>query len=197
MSMWEPFTENARRSIVVAQQEAALLGRSDIAPDLLLIGIAGASDPDVTQILSRHGLTREIIREHIVRPGERKSPAEEMTFTPHAKHVIDLAFETARQSGHTYIDVAHLLAGLLRDDDAASADLFKAANADRSQIQTEVMEVLKAAPARHVATQLRALPLNDAGEDDIIQLLRSVFTTARHKGWDVNDLIKTALESDE
>jgi ATP-dependent Clp protease ATP-binding subunit ClpC len=194
--MWEPFTESARRSIVVAQQEAALLGRSDIAPDLLLIGIAGASDPEVSEILSRHGLTRDAIRDSI-QPGERKSPAEEMTFTPHAKRVIDLAFETARQSGHTYIGVAHLLSGLLRDDDASSRDLFKAVSADRSQIQTEVMEVLKAAPSRHLATQLRAHPLNDAGEDDIIELLRAIFATARRKGWDVNALIKTALESDE
>ena len=47
MSMWEPFTERARRSIVLAQEEAQRLGNNYIGTEHILLalirdtGIAG------------------------------------------------------------------------------------------------------------------------------------------------------------
>ena len=39
MSMWEPFTERARRSIVLAQEEAQRLGNNYIGTEHILLGI--------------------------------------------------------------------------------------------------------------------------------------------------------------
>ena len=38
MSMWEPFTERARRSIVLAQEEAQRLGNNYIGTEHILLG---------------------------------------------------------------------------------------------------------------------------------------------------------------
>jgi ATP-dependent Clp protease ATP-binding subunit ClpA len=48
-------------------------------------------------------------------------PSQDMTLTPRAKRVIDIAYDEARLLGNDYIGTEHLLLGLLREGDGVAA----------------------------------------------------------------------------
>src|SRR5580692_7962317 len=100
MSMWEPFTERARRSIVLAQEEAQRLGNNFIGTEHLLLGIISEGESSASKKLLAHNVHLGNARmevEAIVGRGFGRTVQEEMVFTPRAKRVIELAYEVARQ----------------------------------------------------------------------------------------------------
>ena len=90
MSMWEPFTERARRSIVLAQEEAQRLGNNYIGTEHILLGIISEGESLAAKVLetlpnamfrveleeSQHQVLAHIsgkMRKHFIRilPGDR------------------------------------------------------------------------------------------------------------------------------
>ena len=57
----EPFSDEARMSIVFAREEAKALGSNSIGPEHLLMGLAANSKSTVSDILEKHGLTLELL----------------------------------------------------------------------------------------------------------------------------------------
>ena len=96
--MWEPFTERARKAIVLAQEEAQRLGNNYIGTEHLLLGIISEGESVAAKVLENLGISLQKVRsevEAIVGKGG-KPTGQEMVFTPRAKRVIELAFEEAR-----------------------------------------------------------------------------------------------------
>jgi ATP-dependent Clp protease ATP-binding subunit ClpA len=56
--MFERFTEAARQTVVLAQQEARELHSGHIGTEHLLLGLVGRGGTPVADVLDRHGLTR-------------------------------------------------------------------------------------------------------------------------------------------
>ena len=109
MTMWEPFSRSARRTIVRAQEVAHLFGSDHIGTEHLAFVLAEGDDE--VGCLMAGALDRDAIRERLgVASG---APKGEMVFAPEAKRVIELAFVNARRLNHEYIGVAHLALGLL------------------------------------------------------------------------------------
>ena len=54
--MWEPFTERARRSIVLAQEEAQRLGNNYIGTEHLLLGIISEGESVAAKVLENLGV---------------------------------------------------------------------------------------------------------------------------------------------
>jgi ATP-dependent Clp protease ATP-binding subunit ClpA len=140
-AMWEPFTKDARRTIVLAQKEAARLGNNYMGTEHLLLGIISEGESVAAKVLETGGVDlakarREV--EAIVRAGGQTT-RQEKVFTPHALRVIELAFEEARQLDQNYIGAEHLLLGLIREGEGVAARvLAKFADVDRmgTQIRT-------------------------------------------------------------
>src|SRR5579884_3175177 len=59
MSMWEPFTERARRSIVLAQEEAQRLGNNYIGTEHILLGIISEGESLAAKVLETLGQPRQ------------------------------------------------------------------------------------------------------------------------------------------
>lgn len=120
MSMWEPYTERARRAVVLAQEEAQRLGNNYIGTEHMLLGIISEGENLAAKFLK---LTLTQVRtevENIVGRGD-KAPQHEMVFTPRGKRVIELAFEEARKLNHAYIGTEHLLLGILVENEGVGA----------------------------------------------------------------------------
>jgi ATP-dependent Clp protease ATP-binding subunit ClpA len=113
MSMWEPFTEPARRAVVRAQQVAQMFGSSHIGVEHLAFALAENDDP-LGAVLAA-GFDRDAMRELLGAAGS--APTPEMMFSSGAKRVIEAAFENARRLNHNYISTAHLALGILTSDD--------------------------------------------------------------------------------
>ena len=62
MSMWEPFTERARRSIVLAQEEAQRLGNNYIGTEHLLLGLIREGEGVAARVLTNLGVDPAKVR---------------------------------------------------------------------------------------------------------------------------------------
>ncbi|GAC1571203.1 MAG: hypothetical protein NVS3B7_01000 [Candidatus Elarobacter sp.] len=113
MSMWEPFTEPARRAIVRAQQVAQMFGSPSIGTQHIIFALA-ENDDEVGRLLAT-AVDRTAIRELL--GGVSIAPTLEMVFSPGAKRTIELAFENARRLDHPYIGTMHLALGALAGND--------------------------------------------------------------------------------
>lgn len=108
MSMWAPFTEEARRSIVRAQEVAQQHGDAFISHHHIFVALA--DDGDVARALSALGIDGKRVREAAAKTlGEKRfTHVQEMAFTAEAKRMIELAFEGAHKFENNFIAQEHL-----------------------------------------------------------------------------------------
>jgi len=64
--MFERFTDQARRVLVIAQEQARELGHLQIGDELLLFGMAEQSDATAGQVLAEAGAGLDRLRERIL-----------------------------------------------------------------------------------------------------------------------------------
>src|SRR5207244_2020170 len=64
--MFERFTDRARRVVVLAQEEARLLGHDYIGTEHILLGLVREGEGVAAQVLERQGLTLARVREQVL-----------------------------------------------------------------------------------------------------------------------------------
>jgi ATP-dependent Clp protease ATP-binding subunit ClpA len=116
--MWQRFTERARKVVFYAQEEAQKFGQGYVSTEHLLLGICREGDTTASKILASLGCSGELIRAALETqlPREAAHPSQDMTLTPRAKRVIDLAYEEATLIADGFIGTEHLLLGLIREE---------------------------------------------------------------------------------
>jgi ATP-dependent Clp protease ATP-binding subunit ClpC len=146
MSMWEPFTERARRSIVLAQEEAQRLGNNYIGTEHILLGIISEGESLAAKVLESLGVNLSKVRQEVEAIVGRggQTVQQEMVFTPRAKRVIELAFEEARQLNHNYIGTEHLLLGLIREGEGVAARVLTNLGVDPAKVRVQTTSLLGA-----------------------------------------------------
>src|SRR5690606_36730771 len=98
-------------------------------------------------------------------------PQGQITFTPRAKRVLELAFDEARQLGHTYIGTEHILLGLIREGEGVAAQVLKNLGADLDKVRRQVVELLGAgSPATSKSSRGRKTPTLDHFGRDLTEL---------------------------
>ncbi|MBV8222854.1 MAG: ATP-dependent Clp protease ATP-binding subunit ClpC, partial [Candidatus Eremiobacteraeota bacterium] len=153
--MWEPFTERARRSIVLAQEEAQRLGNNYIGTEHILLGIISEGESLAAKVLETLGVNLAKVRaevEAIVGRGGQ-TVQQEMVFTPRAKRVIELAFEEARQLNHNYIGTEHLLLGLIREGEGVAARVLTNLGVDPAKVRVQTTSLLGAETQTQTASK--------------------------------------------
>ncbi len=171
--MWEPFTERARRSIVLAQEEAQRLGNNYIGTEHILLGIISEGESLAAKVLESLGVNLAKVRQEVEAIVGRggQTVQQEMVFTPRAKRVIELAFEEARQLNHNYIGTEHLLLGLIREGEGVAARVLTNLGVDPAKVRVQTTSLLGAeqppAPKGKSKT-----PTLDAYGRDLTQLAR-------------------------
>lgn len=161
--MWEPFTERARRSIILAQEEAQRLGNNYIGTEHLLLGIINEGESVAAKVLENLGVSLDKVRkevETIVGKGGQTTQ-QEMVFTPRAKRVIELAFEEARALSHNYIGTEHLLLGLVREGEGIAARVLSNLGADLSKIKAQITQLLGVETALEPVKEKARTPMVD------------------------------------
>src|SRR5690242_7461790 len=118
--MFERFDDRARRVVVLAQEEARMLGHNYIGTEHILLGLVHEAetafeDEGVAgKALDRLGISLAEVRlqvEEVVGRGNQE-PSREIPFTPRSKRVLELSLREALQIGQTYIGTEHILLGL-------------------------------------------------------------------------------------
>lgn len=123
--MFERFTDTARRTVVLAQEEARMLNHSYIGTEHLLLALLEdrALGGMAGKALAETGVTRDEVHAHVCEIiGAGHTPVTgHIPFTPRAKAVLNESLRTALALGHGYIAAEHLLAGLLAADRSVAA----------------------------------------------------------------------------
>jgi dihydroneopterin aldolase len=141
--MLERFTEKARKSVVLAQEEAARLGHDYIGIEHLLLGLLRDEEGDAARVLNSLGVTLDGAREQvesIVGYGDGETGGQ-VPFTPRSKRALESALREALRIGHNYVDPEHILLGLMRESEGVAARVLSNLDTGPDKVRREVAEI--------------------------------------------------------
>ena len=144
LSLFERFTDRARRVVVLAQEEARLLNHNYIGTEHILLGLIHEGEGVAAKALESLGISLEAVRsqvEEIIGQGG-SSPSGHIPFTPRAKKVLELSLREALQLGHNYIGPEHILLGLIREGEGVAAQVLVKLGADLNRVRQQVIQLL-------------------------------------------------------
>jgi ATP-dependent Clp protease ATP-binding subunit ClpC len=142
--MFERFTDRARRVVVLAQEDARLLGHSYLGTEHILLGIVHEGEGVAAKALVSLGISLPRVRlavEETVGQGG-SAPVAAPQFTLGAKKVLELSAGESRAFGHAYIGTEHLLLGLIREGEGVGAEVLAKLGADLERTRAKVLELL-------------------------------------------------------
>ena len=143
-SMFERFTDRARRVVVLAQEEARILNHNYIGTEHLLLGLIREGEGVAAKALESLGISLDAVRqqvEEIIGQGQQ-APSGHIPFTPRAKKVLELSLREATQLGHAHIGTEHILLGLIREGDGVAAQVLVVLGADLNRVRQQVIQLL-------------------------------------------------------
>src|SRR5262249_54751420 len=121
--MFERFTDRARASVVLAQEEARGLRHGYIGPEHVLLGVLAAGSSPGAAGLAETGFEIEAVRARITPGASDQPPSGHIPFTPAAKKTLERSLREALRLDHNYIGAEHIVLGLLDLNDFAIEDL--------------------------------------------------------------------------
>lgn len=143
-AMFEYFTEQAIKVIMLAQEEARRLGHNFVGTEQILLGLIGEGTGIAAKVLGEQGVNLKDVRtevEKIIGRGSGFTPVE-IPFTPRVKRIFESSLNEARQLGHNYIGTEHLLLGLIQDRDGVAAKVLQNMGVDANAMRTQVIRML-------------------------------------------------------
>ena len=154
MSNMERFTQRARRVLSLAHQEAERMRHSYIGTEHLLLGLMLEDGGVAGRVLRELGLEINRVQDIIERlTGIGQSETNRPELSPGMQKVLENALEQARQLGHHYIGVEHLLLGLVDYNEGVAIDALTRMGVTPEQIRRQTHRVLKEASTPQRATR--------------------------------------------
>jgi ClpA/ClpB-like protein len=201
MYPFERFTEDAKRTLTMAQEEAERSHHSYIGTEHLLLGLLRVERGTAYRVLTDLAIdivtVREVIKSVVGR--NERILVQSIIPTSRVKKVIELSFEEARRMGHNEVDTGHILLGLIVEGEGIAAHVLTDLGATLEKVRPAIGRALGApAPARHVAPAPRpregALHWGDA--TGLLGLLSTphIARLLRAKGVDTDALSKQLAE---
>lgn len=143
--MFDTFTDRARQTITLAQQESERFRHPDIGTEHLLLGLVKGGVGVAVLALTNLGSDLQKVRrevETLITKGDKPSPIRPLPFTPQAKRALDLAVEASRALGHPYVGTEHILLGLLADQDDVAARVLIGLGLQPDEVRSEILDLL-------------------------------------------------------
>jgi ATP-dependent Clp protease ATP-binding subunit ClpA len=148
LGSFQRFTDRARRTVTLAQEEARGLGHNYVGTEHLLLGLLVEQQGLAWRVLDHMGVSASAARGQVEATIGRGSgtPAGPIPFTPRSKRVLGLARKEAKRLSHNYIGTEHLLLGLVREGEGVAARVLATLGADRARVMEEVTRMLAGRP---------------------------------------------------
>ena len=121
--MFDRYTEKARRTIFWARYEASQVGSPEITTEQLLLGLL-RENPGLLGFGVNRATFEQAVRSQIAKLAPT-STSVDLPLSDASKRVLTYGLEEANMLGHKDIDTQHLLLGLLREEQAPSAQLLR------------------------------------------------------------------------
>lgn len=141
--MFERFTEQARRAVVLAQLSAHDLAHSYLGTEHLLLGLLRHEGSVANRALDLFDVTtaramaevEQLIGRGVI------SPPSQLPFTDGAKQALERSQWESRQLRHDHIGTGHLLLGLVRPGDNTAVRVLAALSVKPEVLRTAVVQL--------------------------------------------------------
>jgi hypothetical protein len=146
--MFERFTNQSRRVVVLAQEEARMLDHNYIGTEHLLLGLLHEGRGSAARALEAMDVTLQAVRDQVIEIIGRgqAQPSGHIPFTPRAKKSLELSLREALQLGDGYIGTGHLLLGLIHQGDNVAVKILGSLGADLKDLRARVTAELRGNP---------------------------------------------------
>ncbi len=146
--MFERFTDQSRRAVVLAQEEARHLNHNYIGTEHLLAGLRRENRGAAARALESAGITMDAVRaeiEKLVGRGQ-EAPSGHIPFTRRAKKCLELSLREALNLGHNHIGPGHMLLALISQGDCVAVRVLGGLGADLGQLRAQVIREIEEDP---------------------------------------------------
>jgi ATP-dependent Clp protease ATP-binding subunit ClpC len=176
--MFERFTDQSHRAVVLAQEEARLLNHDHVGTEHLLAGLLREERGAAAQVLGSSGVTLDAVRGQIAALAgpAQEPPRGHIAFTARAKKGFELALREATRLGQQ-IGTGHLLLGLTGQADCMATQVLGALGTDLVALRARVMAESSSRPEGQEYPSLlrpRMRPRRVAISDPVQALLDSI-----------------------
>ena len=140
------FSDQVKRVMQLAREEAARLGHNYIGTEHLLLGIIREGKNAAVQVLINLRLNLDSLKqetEDCVASAGGAMTMGEVPFTPRAKQILEIAANEAKEMKSRDVGTSHLLLALLRDKDGVAARILDTYGVDHKTAKEEVIAVLE------------------------------------------------------
>ncbi|HON56984.1 MAG TPA: Clp protease N-terminal domain-containing protein, partial [bacterium] len=171
------YTERAKKALIYAQEEARRLNHNFIGTEHILLGLLKLGVGIAVEALTELGYSLDDVREEVeallknnadLQIQQQADKTGDLKYTPRAKHVLELAFRTARELGHPYIGTEHLLLALLQEGQGVAAKALIDMGIELEQLYRKVLEILggmsKSAESVEKPNFFNKIPQQDAAQ---------------------------------
>jgi ATP-dependent Clp protease ATP-binding subunit ClpA len=142
--MFERFTNQARRVVVLAQEESRSLNHNYIGTEHLVLGLLREGQGTGAKALESLDVTVEAVRGEVetrIGRGDQQQSGH-IPFTPRAKKALELSLRESLALGHDYIGTGHLMLGLIRQGDGVGVEILVGLGTDLNVLRARVIELL-------------------------------------------------------
>jgi hypothetical protein len=138
--VFERFTDDARRVVVLAQEEARLLDHDWIGTEHLLLAVIRQGGV-VAEALEPFGLTLDRVRAEVeLRTVPQGAHGGHIPFTDHAKNAMERSLREALKLGDRSITSAHLMLGVLEVEGCLGLQVVADVSDDVDEIKSWLKE---------------------------------------------------------
>lgn len=157
--MWWKFTEQARKVIYLAQEEAKSLGSILVEPEHILYGILSEQECSGAKVLVNIGVKieskLEAFRANL--PHQEMDISEAMSLSERSRSIIKWAYNVAGELGNNYIGTEHLLLGIIWEDKSRFSKHFPECDVTSETLRAAV-NVLPKVKMSPLAQFIKKLP---------------------------------------
>ncbi|MFC1767449.1 Clp protease N-terminal domain-containing protein, partial [Candidatus Margulisiibacteriota bacterium] len=161
--VYEYFSEAAQNILKLAGDEAKRLSQDHLTTEHLLLALIKEEGLSYN-ILKKLGIDAvDLFSDIESLIGRGEGTPREITLTPRAKKVMELAYNSARELGFNYVGPEHLLLGILREGESIAAQALHKRKVTFEKTAKEIMAQLESGGGEEEKEEEEGMP--DEGEE--------------------------------
>ncbi len=151
-NQFDKFTKEAKRALIVAQEEARSTGLAYIGTEHILLGILTQPESLGASALRNFGVTTENVQLVLKTVGRQRGskdtqpdPSTDSGLSGFAKRVIEDAVRVAYQFNHAMVGTEHLLYALMNQENTAATVILENMKVRPADIKRQIEEIFREA----------------------------------------------------
>jgi ATP-dependent Clp protease ATP-binding subunit ClpC len=156
---FERFSEDSKKALVLAQQEAKLAHHGFIGTEHLLLGLLRLQSGSAHRVLRSLAIDIGSVREQAqMARGRTLAETKQAIPTSRVKRVVEIAFEESRRMRKEKVHSGHLLVGLAVEGQGVAAHVLKDLGIPAERMVAEVERALEVQPGHAPKKGSRLMP---------------------------------------